>query len=186
VLSIAGTVTLDGQNDPSSVWIFQATSSLVTASSSTVAFVNGAQPCNVFWQVTSSASLGSGSSFAGTILALTSITMANGVTVNGRALAQNGTVTLINDTITPSTCAAAAATPAATATPAPIATATPGPTAAATATPPVSAAPIVSALPSTSTLDDDYTFVILALVVIIFVILYMVARARRRARQPSV
>src|SRR5512146_974472 len=54
-LGLTGSLTLDGQNDPSSVWIFQATSDLITASSSTVGFINGAQPCNVFWQVTSSA-----------------------------------------------------------------------------------------------------------------------------------
>jgi len=110
-LDLTGTLTLDGQNDPNAVWIFQATSDLVTASSSTVAFVNGGQPCNVFWQVTSSATLGSGSSFVGTILALTSITMADGVTLNGRALARNGDVTLINDTITRSTCSAPAPPP---------------------------------------------------------------------------
>lgn len=99
VLDLTGTLTLDGQNDPNSVWIFQATSSLTTASSSSVALINGASPCNVFWQITSSAALGSGSTFVGTIMALTSITMADGVTVNGRALARNGEVTLINDTI---------------------------------------------------------------------------------------
>jgi len=110
-LGLTGTLTLDGQNDPNAVWIFQATSDLVTASSSTVRFINGAQSCNVFWQVTSSATLGSGSTFAGTILALTSITLNSGVTLNGRALARNGEVTLINDTITPATCSAATATP---------------------------------------------------------------------------
>jgi hypothetical protein len=109
-LDLTGTLTLDGQNDPSSVWIFQATSDLVTASASSVILTNGAQACNVFWQVTSSASLGSGSTFVGTIMALTSITMADDVTVNGRALARNGNVTLINDTITRSTCAATAPT----------------------------------------------------------------------------
>lgn len=108
-LDLTGTVTLDGQNDPSSVWVFQATSSLVTASSSKVALINGARPCNVFWQVTSSATLGSGSTFVGTIMALTSITMANGVTVNGRALARNGTVTMINDKVKNS-CGAASPT----------------------------------------------------------------------------
>jgi hypothetical protein len=66
--------------------------------------VNGARACNVFWQITSSASLGSGSTFVGTIMAMTSITMADDVTVDGRALARNGNVTLINDTITSSTC----------------------------------------------------------------------------------
>ncbi len=100
VLDLTGTLTLDGQNDPNSVWVFQATSSLTTASSSTVNLINGASACNVFWQVTSSAALGSGSTFVGTIMALTSITMDSGVTVNGRALARNGDVTLINDKIT--------------------------------------------------------------------------------------
>ncbi len=99
-LALTGTLTLDGQNDPSSVWVFQAASDLVTASGSSVKLINGASSCNVFWQVTSSATLGSGSTFMGTILALTSITMANGVTLNGRALARNGDVTLIGDTIT--------------------------------------------------------------------------------------
>lgn len=112
-LNLTGTLTLDGQNDPNSVWIFQATSDLITASSSSVGFVNGGSPCNVFWQVTSSATLGAGSTFVGTILALTSITLANGVTVKGRALARNGTVTLINDTFTTSACGGApAVTPA--------------------------------------------------------------------------
>lgn len=123
---LTGTLTLDGQNDPSSVWIFQATSDLITASSSSVAFINGGSPCNVFWQVTSSATLGSGSSFAGTILALTSITMADGVTVDGRALARNGNVTLINDEISIASCfTPAAPTPTATPTGTPTAAATP-------------------------------------------------------------
>jgi len=117
-LALTGTLTLDGQNDPNSVWIFQATSDLVTASSSVVTFINGGQPCNVFWQVTSSATLGSGSTFAGTILALTSITMASGVSMTGRALARNGDVTLISDSITRSVCAAPAATASPTVSPA--------------------------------------------------------------------
>jgi ice-binding like protein len=104
VLDLTGTLTLDGQDDPSSVWIFQATSSLVTASSSKVKLINGASSCRVFWQVTSSATLGSGSTFVGTIMALTSITMDSGVTMHGRALARNGEVSLINDTITSSPC----------------------------------------------------------------------------------
>lgn len=108
-LDLTGTLTLDGQNDPSSVWVFQATSDLITASSSTVALINGASACNVFWQVSSSATLGSGSTFVGTIMALTSITMQDSVTVTGRALARNGQVTLINDSINTSTCAPASA-----------------------------------------------------------------------------
>jgi hypothetical protein len=103
-LGLTGTLTLDAQNDPNAVWIFQAPSDLVTASASSVVFINGGSPCNVFWQVDSSATLGSSSSFVGTIMALTSITIANGVTLNGRALARNGTVTMDNDAIGGSTC----------------------------------------------------------------------------------
>jgi hypothetical protein len=150
IFDLTGTLTLDGLDDPDSVWIFQASSSLVTASASSVAFINGAQPCNVFWQVTSSATLGSGSHFVGTILALTSITLASGVTVDGRVLARNATVTLINDTIAISPCSAPGPTPTPTATPTarptptqppapptagPTPTATVAPTASPTATP---------------------------------------------------
>lgn len=116
-LDLTGTLTLDGQNDPNSVWIFQATSDLITASSSSVAFVNGGSPCNVFWQVTSSATLGSDSTFVGTIMALTSITMNSNVNVSGRALARNGTVTLLNNRISSAMCSAAGPTPAPTTTP---------------------------------------------------------------------
>jgi len=106
-LDLTGTLTLDGANNPNSVWIFQATSDLITASTSSVVFINGGSPCNVFWQVTSSATLGSGSSFVGTILAMTSITLDSAVNVQGRALARNGTVTLINDHFVTSACSAA-------------------------------------------------------------------------------
>lgn len=122
--NLAGPLTLDGQNDPNAVWIFQASSELITASASSVVFIRGGQPCNVFWQITSSATLGSGSSMVGTLMALQSITSEGGVTLNGRALARNGNVTLINDTITRSTCSVAA-TPSPTPTttvPAPTAT----------------------------------------------------------------
>jgi len=181
ILTVNGAMVLDGQNDPSSVWIFQATSSLVTASTSSVSFVRGGSPCNVFWQVTSSASLGSGSSLVGTILALTSITLDNGVTVEGRALARNGDVTLINDRFITSTCNAptvivpptqppftAAPSVAPTATPTVAPAATPIGTAASSVTPttaptaaPVAAVPTAKpaavagtqGLPSTSTND---------------------------------
>ena len=73
-----------------------------------VKLVNGAQACNVFWKVGSSATLGTGTVLAGNILALTSITMNDGVTLHGRALARNGAVTLINDTITAAHCATGA------------------------------------------------------------------------------
>lgn len=106
-IELTGTLTLDGAGNADSVFIFQADSTLITASSSTVKLINGAQACNVFWQVGSSATLGETSVFVGNILALTSITVNNGVTVDGRALARNGAVTLINDTFKPTACAAA-------------------------------------------------------------------------------
>jgi hypothetical protein len=89
-------------------------STLTTGSASQINLINGAQSCNVFWQVGSSATLGTGSTFRGTIIALTSITVTTGVTVDGRVLARNGAVTLDTDTITRPTCAAVAATTAAT------------------------------------------------------------------------
>ncbi len=105
--NLTGTLTLDGQNDPSSVWIFKATSTFITSSSSRVALINGASPCNVFWQVSSSATLATGSTLAGTVMALTSITITSGATVNGRALARTGAVTLDNNTINGSSCSSA-------------------------------------------------------------------------------
>lgn len=100
----SGTLTLDAEFDPNAVFIFQMASSLTTASGSTVNLINSANPCNVFWQVGSSATLGTSSTLRGTILALASITVANGVTIEGRALARNASVTLNHDTITRSTC----------------------------------------------------------------------------------
>ena len=99
-LSLPGTLTLDGEGNPNSVFIFQTNSTLITGPGSTVSLINGAQPCNVFWQVGSSATLDTGSTFVGNILALTSISVADSVTVQGRALARNGAVTLLNDTFT--------------------------------------------------------------------------------------
>jgi hypothetical protein len=102
----AGALVLDGQGDPSSVFIFDAQSSstsLTVGPGSTVSLVNGAQACNVFWRV-DSASINTTATFKGTIFALTSISVANGATIEGRLLARNGNVTLINDTITVPTC----------------------------------------------------------------------------------
>jgi uncharacterized repeat protein (TIGR01451 family) len=105
---ITGTLTLIGT--ASDVFIFKAASTLITAAgapglpASKVVLV-GVQPCNVFWQVGSSATLGTYSVFQGTILALTSITATTGATVNGSLLARNGAVTLDTNTITASACA---------------------------------------------------------------------------------
>lgn len=156
-LDLTGTLTLDGANDPNAVWVFKATSDLVTAPSSTVRLINGAQACHVFWQVTSSANLKTSSTIVGTILAHTSITIGDGVKLDGRALAYTGDVTLINDTIAPTPCAGPRPTPTATATstPTPTATATlrPGATPTPTSRPGATATPSGgAALPATDTL----------------------------------
>jgi hypothetical protein len=109
-LQLSGPLVLDGAGDPTSVFIFQTDSSLTTASSSTVTLINGAQECNVFWQVGSSATLGTGSVFRGNILALASVTVTTGVTVHGRAFARTGAVTLVTDLFTRPTCAGTTAT----------------------------------------------------------------------------
>lgn len=103
-IALTGSLTLDAQGDPNAVFIFQAGSTLITASGSHVNLINGAQACNVFWQIGSSATLGTSSTFSGNILALTSISVNNSVTVHGRVLARNGAVTLNNDTITAAKC----------------------------------------------------------------------------------
>ena len=104
-LTLNGALTLDGAGDPNSVFIFQTNSSLITGATSTVNLINGAQECNVFWQVGSSATLGDASvSFTGNILANITVTVAKGVVVHGRALADTGAVTLNNDTFLAPTC----------------------------------------------------------------------------------
>ncbi|MEV4626673.1 ice-binding family protein, partial [Micromonospora sp. NPDC049523] len=110
-MSLTGTVTLDAANDPNAVFIFQVGSDLITATDSRVALIRGAQPCNVFWQVTSSATLNTRTIFVGSILALQSATLGEGATVAGRVLARNGAVTLIHNTITRPFCAAPIAPP---------------------------------------------------------------------------
>jgi cell division septation protein DedD len=129
-LDVGGSLTLDAGGDPNAVFIFQAPSTLVTDSASSVILTNGAQACNVFWQVGSSATLGTDSAFSGSILALTSISVDTGDTIEGRALARNGAVTLDDDTITSPACATTTPTP----TPTPT-TATPTSTTSATSTP---------------------------------------------------
>lgn len=98
-LEITGTLTLDAQGDPDAVFIFRAASTLVTASNSAVALINGAQPSNVFWLVGSSATLGTGTHFVGTVIAMASITATTGVTVQGRLLARSAAVTLDTNAI---------------------------------------------------------------------------------------
>jgi predicted acyltransferase (DUF342 family) len=94
---LTGAVTLNGNSD--ATFVIQAGSELTVAGS--VNLIGGAQAKNVYWQVGSSATLGTGTTFRGTIVALTSITLNNNVTMTGRALARNGAVSLgTGDTIT--------------------------------------------------------------------------------------
>ncbi|MEV4240505.1 IPT/TIG domain-containing protein [Nocardia sp. NPDC049737] len=99
-IGLNGTVTLDGQGNPNAVFIFQAGSTLITGAGSVVNLINGATPNNVFWQVGSSATLGTNTNFAGNILAFTSVTVTGGTTANGDILALNGAITLDTNTIT--------------------------------------------------------------------------------------
>jgi hypothetical protein len=104
---LTGALTLDAKGDPNAVFVFQAGSSLTTKSGSQVLLRNGARSCNVFWQVGSSATLGTGSKFVGTIMAYQSITVTTGAKIVGRALARNGAVTLDTNVITrPTSCVA--------------------------------------------------------------------------------
>jgi len=98
---LTGTLTLDGQGNPNSVFIIKIASGLTTASNSRINLINGAQGGNVFFQVGASATLGTTTSFTGDILALTSITLnTNASIICGAALARNGQVALDNNTIT--------------------------------------------------------------------------------------
>ncbi len=128
--AITGTLTLDAAGDPNAVFIFKTASTLITAGASRVVLANGAQSCNVFWQVGSSATLGANSTFKGNILALTSVTLTTGANVEGRVLARNGAVTLDTNTVTKANCAAPIVTPTPAPVPVPVVTATP------TSTPP--------------------------------------------------
>lgn len=92
---LTGTLTLDTQGNPNSLFVFQIGSTLTTASNSVVATINGPDDCHIYWQIGSSATLGTGTLFQGNILALASITMNTGASIlDGRALARNGAVTL--------------------------------------------------------------------------------------------
>ena len=99
-LGITGTVTLDAGGNPNATWTFQIGSTLITASSAVVSLINGAQAANVTWAVGSSATLGTGTNFVGSILAVASITDSGGSTVTGRLLAGSAAVTLNDTTIT--------------------------------------------------------------------------------------
>jgi len=110
---LTGALTLNALGNPAAVFIFRTGSTLTTASGSSVVMIGGGSPCNVYWQIGSSATLGTTTAFAGNILALTSITLNTAATIlNGRALARNGAVTLDTNTISARNCSASIAVPA--------------------------------------------------------------------------
>ncbi|MGO8937720.1 MAG: ice-binding family protein [Mycobacterium sp.] len=98
----AGILTLDAQGNPDAVWIFQMASTLITTGGNIV-MANGGNPCNVYWQVGSAATLGD-TTFLGNILAYAKISLTAGITVTGRLLSKTDEVTLISDTVEGCTC----------------------------------------------------------------------------------
>jgi hypothetical protein len=118
---LTGPLTLSGFG----VYVFQIGSALTTASASSVLLTNGAVACGVWWQITSSATFGTGTNFQGTVMALQSITMTTGATLIGRALARNGAVTMDTNTISVPPALCTGLPPAVTPTPTPGAGASP-------------------------------------------------------------
>jgi Ice-binding-like len=108
---LTGQLTLDAHGDPNAQFVFVIGSTLTTATASSVILTNGASPCNVYWKIGSSATLGTSTAFEGNLLALTSVSLNDSVTVLGRVLARNGEVTLINDVLTMPQCATGSSPP---------------------------------------------------------------------------
>lgn len=98
---LTGVLTLDAQGNPDAIFLFKIGSSLTTASGSSVVVINGGSSCNVFWQVGSSATLGTATTFGGNILADQSITLNTDARLSGRALARVGAVTMDGNRIVP-------------------------------------------------------------------------------------
>jgi hypothetical protein len=96
---VTGTLTLNAQGNPNAVFVFKTGSTFITASAASVVVINGGQNCNVFWQVGSSATLGTTSTVPGTIIALASITLTTGASVTGRAIARTAAVTLDSNNV---------------------------------------------------------------------------------------
>ena len=156
---LTGALVLDAEGDADGVFVFKIGSTLTTASGSSVSLVNGGNQCRVFWQVGSSATLGTGTAFAGNILALESITLNAGASVIGRILARTAALTLIGNSVSNQcwsaqvpTATATAEGPTETSTPTATPTSTEGPTATATNTVGPTATPTVSPAPPTPTL----------------------------------
>jgi Ice-binding-like/PEP-CTERM motif len=100
--NLIGTLTLDAHGVASSVWIFQASADFVAQSGSVVSLINGASPCNVFWEVATSTTIGTSSRMAGIIMADQAIAFGSTATLNGSAMTRVGAITLDHNTITDS------------------------------------------------------------------------------------
>lgn len=105
--SNSGTVTFNAQGDPTATFVIQAASTFISSNNSTMVLSNGAQACNIFWSVGSSATLAGGSTFLGHLYAQSSITLVTGAKVRGNLIAHTGAVTLDSNTITNDNCAPA-------------------------------------------------------------------------------
>ncbi len=145
-----GMLTLDAQNDPDARFVIQVGTTLITTGASSVSLINGADARNVYFQVGTSATLGSGSRFIGNILAYAAITTVGGTSVTGRLLALTEAVTLDTNTVT---YPGLSATPTPTPTPTPIPTPTPTPT----ATPIPSPTPVPTPVPEPAQLMNIST-----------------------------
>lgn len=118
-LGFTSTLTLDGENDPNSVFIIQVGQDFDVAGSSQVVFTRGAQACHVYWQIGNDAVIGVNTDFKGTILASNDIVAKSGATFQGRLLSNVGAITLDSNTFTSPTCATATTPPPTSATPVP-------------------------------------------------------------------
>ncbi len=101
---ITGALVLDAKLDPNATWVIQIGTSLTTATNASVTVINGGSACNVYWQIGASATLGTGTAFAGNIVAASTITMVTGSSLSGRALAMTGAVNLQGNAITAAVC----------------------------------------------------------------------------------
>src|SRR5579862_2974288 len=107
---LTGQLTLDGAGDPNAQFVFEIGSTLTTASASSIRLINGASPCNVYWQVGSSATLGTTTAFEGNVMAYASVTVNDAATVQGHVFASTGAVTLDDNVIDGSMCGTSTST----------------------------------------------------------------------------
>ncbi len=98
-VGLVGELFLDGQGQASPVWIFKIGSTLTTSTNAKITFKNGGKACGVFWQVGSSATLETGTAFAGTIVALASVSLSVGASNIGTMVARNGAITLLTNAV---------------------------------------------------------------------------------------